>query len=222
MEVVKVYGTAYLIHDQSKGILIDPGMVGGEDRIRKKIIELGIQIPLIFLTHTHYDHTGCAEAVRGMTGAKVMVSEKEASCLGNGYTPIPKGTGSFGNMLVKAGHLLDAKRQYYTPVTKGIVAVDGCASLKDDGFDADVVPLGGHTAGSIGLKAGDHFFAGDTVFHIGGVFYPPFADFTDDIPAAWKTIINSGSEWIYPGHGTGFHVSQLEKQYKARFAASSG
>ena len=95
MHVKRLMGTSWLVYDDGRGILIDAGLRTYERALLKKVSDLGIDIPLIFLTHTHYDHTGCAEALRKATGANVIVSEKEAAFLRSGHTPVPKGTGVF-------------------------------------------------------------------------------------------------------------------------------
>ena len=67
------------------------------------------------------------------------------------------------------------------------------------------------------FEIGDDFFAGDTVFGIGSLIYPPFADHPEEFPAAWCTILDSGAKCIYPGNGKPFLAAELEKQYAKRF-----
>jgi glyoxylase-like metal-dependent hydrolase (beta-lactamase superfamily II) len=107
--------------------------------------------------------------------------------------------------------------EYYDAVTQGIVSVDEEGDLVEFGFDAKVIPLGAHTAGSIGLHIGDYFFAGDTVFGIGGMLYPPFADCPEEIRTAWEKIISSEAKYICPGHGRMITREQLERQYHSRY-----
>ena len=183
-----------------------------------KIDELNINIPLILLTHTHYDHTGCVEALRKATGAKVVVSAKEAAYLRRGHTPVPKGTSFWSEALSRAAHAFQSdKREHYTPVESGIIEIDAETSVEEWGFDARVLPLGGHTAGSIGLLIGDHFFAGDTVFGIGHIVYPMFANFPEQIQSVWEVIIGSEAKYICPGHGRMLKMRQLEGHYTKRY-----
>jgi glyoxylase-like metal-dependent hydrolase (beta-lactamase superfamily II) len=218
MRVIKLHGTVWALADDEKGILIDAGLSGQEEALLKKVHSLGLKIPLIFLTHTHYDHTGCVEAFRKATGAKVIVSAKESGCLRQGYTPVPKGTGRLSCLISRAGHKLDAKhREHYTPVTQDIIEISERMSLEPYGFHAQVWPLGAHTEGSIGLVAGDYFFAGDTVFGIGHIVYPLFANFPQQISSVWQTIIDSGAKYVCPGHGRMLHLAELQRHYQKRF-----
>lgn len=217
MNISRVKGTAWLVHDDDNAILIDTGMQRDAKTILKKIKKLGVTLNLIFLTHTHYDHTGSAEQIRCATGAKVAVSAHEADFLRAGYTLIPKGTGLLSKFIGKAGHTVDSQhREHYPPVTQDIIEINDKQTLSEYGFDAQVVPLGAHSIGSIGLHIGDHFFAGDTIFGIGGAMYPLFADYAQDLPAAWKTMLDSDAKYIYPGHGRKLNLSELKKFYNKK------
>ena len=219
MNVEKLKGTAWIAYENGRGILVDAGLSGDRDKILAKIDSLNIEIPLILLTHTHYDHTGCAETLRKKTGAKVIVSAKEAVYLRRGHTPVPKGTSFWGNALSRAAHALQSqKREHYTPVESGIIEIEQQISLEEWGFDARVIPLGGHTDGSIGLLIGDHFFSGDTVFGIGRIVYPMFANFPGQIQSVWDVIIGSEARYICPGHGRMLTMGELQRHYTKQFA----
>lgn len=220
MESVRVGKTAWLALENNRGILIDAGMGCEGAGILKRIRKIGVQVPLIFLTHTHYDHAGSAEMLRNALSASVVVGEKEAEWLRNGYTPVPKGTDALGRFLSRAaqsGHQPEI-REHYDPVSGDIMEAGEKDTLEAYGFSAVYIHLGGHSAGSMGLSIGDHFFAGDTVFGIGNP-YPHFADLPDDIPAAWRKIIGSGAKYVCPGHGRMIKVDALKKEYTRRFGA---
>lgn len=218
MNILRVKGTAWLAYKDDKGILIDTGIRRNAKQIIRKIEALGIKVPIIFLTHTHYDHVGSAEELRAALGAIVVVGEKEANCLRTGHTPVPKGTLAITRLIGRAGHDIDAKRrEYYKPVQEDIVEIHEQQSLNEYGIDGTAYPLGGHSAGSIGLKIDEHFFGGDNVFGILGTIYPIFADYEDEIEAAWKTILDSGAEKIYPGHGHIISGKMLKRRYNARY-----
>lgn len=218
MNVTRVLGTIWLVHDGKRGIIVDAARKGHTNAIRSRIEPLGLTIPLLFLTHTHYDHSGCAAALQKHMRAKVIVGAAEADCLKNGYTPVPKGTHVISRIISNTGHKLTSKQtEHYEAVTQNIIPIDAERDLSEFGFDGKVVPLGGHTNGSIGLHMGDHFFSGDTVFGIGGGLYPPFADCPNDIHTAWERILTTGAKYICPGHGRMLMREQLEKQYQARY-----
>lgn len=218
MNIMNTGGTSWLVYENGNGILIDTGKQPDGFNIIKRIKGLNINITLIFLTHTHYDHTGGAEAVRQAFHTPVAVSAEEMDMLQNGYTPVPNGTGRFGRTLVNTIRAVSSEsRAHYRPLSEGIMEIKSSGPLTGFGFDLDVYHLGAHTNGSIGLKVGDAFFAGDVVFGIGSIVYPPFADKPDEFADAWSSILKSGSKMVYPGHGRPVTISRLEKEYSKRF-----
>ena len=220
MEVIRAGGTAWLAYEDGRGILVDGGLRADGAGILKRIRALNVQVPLIFLTHTHYDHTGGVEALRSALGAKVMVGESEAAYLRQGHTPVPRGVNAFTRFLSRAAHSVQSKtREHYAPVTQDIAEAGESGALEAYGFDAQYVHLGAHSAGSTGLYIGEYFFTGDTVFGIGGTIYPPFADLPDEISAAWCRIVDSGAKYICPGHGRMVKMETLKKEYNRRFGA---
>lgn len=220
MNIIHLGGTSWPAYENGKGILIDAGKNTNARHIIKRIRTLGLKIPLIFLTHTHYDHARGVEAVRQATGAKVVAGAEELDALKSGYTPVPAGTGRLGRFIVRIAHLLEAvSRDHYPSVREDVIAITEAGELEGFGFDLHVYRLGAHSAGSIGLKIGDAFFAGDTVFGIAGRIYPPFADLPDEFPAAWSAILGSGAKRVYPGHGKPFSITALDRQYRKRFTA---
>jgi glyoxylase-like metal-dependent hydrolase (beta-lactamase superfamily II) len=218
MNIVRAGGTAWLVYENGCGILIDAGSRKDGAIILRRIHSLSIAIPLLFLTHTHYDHTGGVRAVLEATGAAVAVGTAEVPMLRAGYTPVPAGTGRFGRFVVCAAkHLSHESRAHYCPIDGNILRADEDALPEVAGFDMQVYPLGAHTIGSIGLRIGNAFFAGDVVFGFGHLIYPPFADRTEEFSSAWRTILDSGATMIYPGHGRPFPIERLERAYSKRF-----
>ena len=218
MTVQRLVGTSWLVHDGDNGIVVDAARKGRIEAFKRRILPLKLTIPLLLLTHTHYDHAGSARALQLYTGAKVVVGAAEAECLRQGNTPVPRGTHPLTRLISGAGHnVVPVQTEHYEPVTHDIIAADAVLSLCEFGFEATVLPLGAHTKGSIGLHIGDYFFSGDTVFGMGSTLYPPFADCPDDIKAAWETILKTEAALICPGHGPILSREKLEKKYLERF-----
>lgn len=218
MKVERLVGTVWVVYDDEKGVIIDGAKKLNEKMLLCKVKKLGVKIEYILLTHTHYDHTGCVEALRKATGAKVVVGKQEAQCLRDGHTNVPKGTNAFSRMIGNAGHNSAPKAvEFYSPVTQDIIEISEKTTIELDGMDITAMPLGAHSVGSVGYKIGDHFFAGDVVFGIAHIVYPLFADFEDDIEPAWDKVINCGAKHIYPGHGRRLTMEYFKKKCSKRF-----
>jgi glyoxylase-like metal-dependent hydrolase (beta-lactamase superfamily II) len=217
MNIIKIKGTSWLAYEDGKGILIDTGMSYCSKAILNKITSLKLSIPVIFMTHTHVDHAGSLLEVQKASIADIVVSSKEADNIRSGQGPSAVGFTFIGKI---AGKLLNAHdkggRKQFDPVTGNISEIKGAQPL-GYGFNAEVIPLGAHTEGSIGLKIGDYFFAGDTVFHINRISVPILAYKPDEIKTAWETILNSGAKYVCPGHGKMFGIDKLERLYKKKF-----
>lgn len=219
MNVARLAGTSWLVHDGHRGIVVDAGRKRRIGVFERRLRPLGLELPLLLLTHTHFDHAGSAQALCGYTGAAVMVGAAEADSLRQGYTPIPRPLCLWSRTVAAVGrNLLPRQTEHYEAVTARIVAVDAARDLAEYGFDAKVIPLGAHTQGSIGLLIDGYFFAGDTVYGIGGALFPPFADCPEGIGTAWETILRTGAMYICPGHGPVIPREKLRKKYEKLFA----
>jgi glyoxylase-like metal-dependent hydrolase (beta-lactamase superfamily II) len=68
-------------------VVIDSGLKPDAARLMSQIAALGLdakRIRAILLTHVHGDHTGGADSVRSITGAKVYIGSKDAAALRKG------------------------------------------------------------------------------------------------------------------------------------------
>ena len=77
----------YLITTSQGHILINTGLPGSETMIRSHVEALGFKfadIKILLATHAHFDHVGAMAAIKSMTGAKMMIDEKDASILADG------------------------------------------------------------------------------------------------------------------------------------------
>jgi len=77
----------YLITTPQGNILINTGLAASGEQIRNNIETLGFKfadIKILLTTQAHYDHMGAMAAIKKMTGAQLMVNEKEADVLATG------------------------------------------------------------------------------------------------------------------------------------------
>lgn len=78
---------SYLITTPAGHILINTGIPGSDTMIRRHVEALGFKfsdIRILLATHAHFDHVGAMAAVKRMTGAKLMIEEKDAPLLADG------------------------------------------------------------------------------------------------------------------------------------------
>ena len=85
---VGTYELACFLITTTKGnILINTGLASSASQIKNNIEALGFKfsdIKILLTTQAHYDHVGAMAAVKKMTGAQLMVDEKDAAVLEDG------------------------------------------------------------------------------------------------------------------------------------------
>jgi metallo-beta-lactamase class B len=77
----------YLVTTTKGNILINTGLAGSASQIKNNIETLGFKFTdtkILLTTQVHYDHVGAMASIKNMTGAKVMVDEKDAAVLADG------------------------------------------------------------------------------------------------------------------------------------------
>ncbi len=77
----------YLIATSQGNILINTGLAASAAQIKNNIETLGFQFAdtkILLTTQAHYDHMGAMAAIKKLTGAQLMVDEKEADVLATG------------------------------------------------------------------------------------------------------------------------------------------
>lgn len=77
----------YLITTTEGNILINTGLAASAPQIKSNIETLGFQFAdtkILLTTQAHYDHMGAMAAIKKMTGAQLMVDEKDADVLNTG------------------------------------------------------------------------------------------------------------------------------------------
>ena len=210
VEVHKVSGAAfdgnvYLILDK-RPILVDAGMMAAPTlRNIKKFIDPA-KIEMIVLTHCHHDHSGAAPELKAVTGARLLLSEKEE--------------GAVGDDLATVAHLFGQQAPAYEvdeTLKEGMVLDTGEWKL-------EVMETPGHSTGSLCLyePRAKVLFSGDTVFPDGNIGRTDmYGGSTPDLVASIERLTGLDVEIMYPGHMeiTGRDVKR-QIQMSLRFAKS--
>ncbi|MEO0107268.1 MAG: MBL fold metallo-hydrolase, partial [candidate division WOR-3 bacterium] len=187
------------IHNRKTGIIIDPGFTENEaDSLIKKIKGLAYEIPMVILTHCHFDHiSGCANL------KKEFKSEIYCHRLDEEKLLDPQKSGAIffglsGNPLKPDGYLEDGQ----------VIEING-NTLK-------IIHTPGHTSGGISVLLNDRYlFSGDTIFK-DGIGRTDLYDGDYDMEiASIKSKILTLPEGvvIYPGHGPATTVKDERKNF---------
>ena len=195
---------AFLLENEHGLYLVDAGVPASTDRILQEIRNRGKPLRLIFITHAHFDHYGCAAAVRAKTDAPIAIHTADAQEMTQGRTPIGSVRGR-ARLLAPALPLI--ARMHNKPTTPDLLLQDG-AQLDDFGLPAYLLHTPGHTPGSSCLivkdeEAGICAFVGDLIT---GGYHPHvqhlFADDWAQIPTSLERLQTLTPDWVYPGHGS--------------------
>ncbi|HTE33429.1 MAG TPA: subclass B3 metallo-beta-lactamase [Chryseolinea sp.] len=77
----------YLVSTKEGSVLINTGLASSASQIKTNIETLGFRfsdVKILLTTQAHYDHVGALAAIKKMTGARLMVDEKEVEVLASG------------------------------------------------------------------------------------------------------------------------------------------
>ncbi len=211
--------SSYLIYRPGEAILVDSGSSGSEEKILEDLQRLGLeplQLKLLVLTHSHFDHAGSAGRLKELTGCKVMVHSSEAERLRKGYSPIPPGTRWKAKLLVGVGRIF-ARRLMNFPGAEPDLLVDESFDLEAFGFPGKVIHAPGHTFGSmVVLMEGGELIAGDTLFGVENKqHFPPFAEDLNALVNSWKYIRELPVKTFYPAHGRYFSRDSFLAEYES-------
>ena len=188
-----MYGTnCYIVGDEStkEGLIIDPG--SDANQILNQVKELGLDIKLIVLTHTHMDHTGALAEVKAATGAEVAVHTDDAATL-QSRSPFQ----SSPQALPSPDRLLK-----------------GGDSIEMGKLRLLVLHTPGHSPGGICLLGEGVVFSGDTLFNssIGRTDFPGGSHPQILNSIHTKLMVLPDTTIVYPGHGPESTIGDERKQ----------
>ena len=209
--------TIYAIRGEGV-ILIDGGDPHKVANFVKGIAKASIrpeEIQLIVLTHGHWDHIGSAKDIKELTGAEVLLHQRDMHFLDQAHATQPPGLTTWGKIII-------ALLKLYSPFIRipafevDIVAGDEEISLAEYGIPGKVIPTPGHSWGSVSvLLEGGEVFVGDLAMNaLPTRFTPGLPIFGDDIRLvveSWRKLLDMGARTVYPAHGKPFPADVMRK-----------
>lgn len=204
----------YLIKTNELKILVDSGTSKNYSNLRKKLsveLEKNSTIDYHVLTHTHYDHAGNSSSIKNDFRSKIIVHEKEAEWIKEGFTRLPKGTSWLFKLISNSGNKYAKSIGKYEPAKPDIL-VNNNLDLHPN---IKIIHTPGHTIGSISIIVDDEIaIVGDTLF---GIFknkiFPPFADNVVELYKSWELLLKTKCKLFLPGHGKPIKKDKFERLF---------
>lgn len=150
----------YIVDRSGKRIMIDSGNPGDEQVFETMMQEQGISpdsIDYLILTHAHIDHAGTAAYFQKKWGIPVIGGRDEQPLLDReGQADIcPTG------LLAELIRWIGEGRRY--PSLQLDIPIEAEMDLAEFGIDGRILPLSGHTPGSLVITFDDQAFVGDLI-----------------------------------------------------------
>ena len=143
---------AFLIKSGNKNVLIDTGSKKDMPALEAALAKEGVSIEnlnTVIITHGHNDHAGLAAEIKRRSKAVLIAGEKDIGLIHAGHDEELKPTNLMGRIL---------KRWAIDPVYEGFspdVLVNATLDLRPYGIAGQVVPMPGHTPGSLVILLDD-------------------------------------------------------------------
>ena len=206
-----IEANCYLVADEAskEGMIIDPG--ADAPVILKRILQLGLKIKYIVLTHSHFDHVSAAGAVKKATGATLAAHEADVKSLNDGLLARLAGKlRRYGfdmaillQNAVEAAILARLAGIVSEKVPPPDVLLKGWETLSIGKLDFTVLHVPGHSPGGIALYGADAIFSGDSLFEmsIGRTDLPggSYDQLIDSLNC--RLLVLDDDIKVYPGHG---------------------
>ena len=201
---VKLGGSnSYLIKCNNGYILVDTGLKGAGEKLKKKLVELESvpgDIRLIILTHSHYDHIQGLDEIKKLTGAPVAMHKDELTLFGQDSLKNNESTFLF-RMIIKIFSRITPDTDVV--MVKSDIFIPDEMNLIEYGLNANIIHTPGHTPGSVCILTDDcQCIAGDTLFDMfPGTHYPIIVYDKIKLADTYKKLDKLNPDVFYPGHG---------------------
>jgi len=195
------WSNVYLVRKPDAAILIDAGSPQDRDALVAALAARGVTpslLKVVVVTHAHADHAGCARWLQTQ-GAQIVLGAGDLAVAARGSNDPLHATKLLGALLAP---VFMFPFEPFTPE----VAVEHELALADRGFpEIHVVPVPGHTPGSLAAVLGSEVFSGDLVKGdlVGDAHTPSEHLYQADRLADHRSLaalLTRGVTRLYPGH----------------------
>ena len=176
----------YIVETDHAAVVIDPGYM--EKQLTAYVASNPNKIKFILLTHRHFDHLNAANALRKMTGAKIVIHELDEGGLYSDLLSLASMAGGF------YGHA--------DPDAHADVYVDEGDTVTAGEMVFSVLYTPGHSEGGVCYLCGNTLFSGDTLFKgsIGRTDFPSSSN--QEMRESLDRLCTLPDDTVvYPGHG---------------------
>lgn len=204
--------TCYVLRGTQGDLLIDTGL----PQLRKPMQEWlrAYKIRWVFLTHAHPDHDWNAAAMQ-KNGAKLLLSvldrDLRRNFLSQRVMPTSKRYAVRNVMQCIGGGIIKSPPYdadlYFSEADSGL--------LRTLGFDAEIIPLPGHTYGSCGILSKGVLYCGDAFTMIfGKPELTPHAVSPQMALDSLRVIAELHPDWLACGHGLPVRYADAEPEIR--------
>ena len=204
------WSNVYLIRKPGAAVLVDAGSPSDRDALAAALAarDVALSVKAVVVTHAHADHAGCARWLQTQ-GAQVVLGAGDVAVAARGENDPLHATNLLGALLAP---VFMFPFDGFTPD----VAVDHEIDLADRGFpELHVLPVPGHTPGSIAVVLGTEAFSGDLLK--GGLVVGPETPSehiyqTDRLAdhRALAALLDRGVTRLYPGHSGPLDATEVK------------
>jgi hydroxyacylglutathione hydrolase len=216
-------GDSFILFDTGGHTIMDKQFSNRRETLERELEKAGCKpgnLKLVVLTHGDNDHTANAAFIRDKYTTKIAMHAGDVELVENPVIEKVMESFRYKSLIYKVVFVFMKKLiqrvslkmlvnfERFTPD----VYVDEGYSLQEYGFEAKVLHIPGHTAGSIGvLTANGDLIAGDTFTNMSKPDFAPNAYDFKILAASVDRLKAMDIKTVHPGHGTPFETKQLKK-----------
>lgn len=216
-------GDSFILFDTGGHTVMDKQFTNKRESLEKELEKAGCKpgnLKLVILTHGDNDHAANASFIRDKYKTKIAIHSGDLELVENPGIEKVMESFRYKSLIYKIVFRLMKKLIKKVSLKilndfekfKPDIFIDEDYSLLEYGFDAKILHIPGHTAGSIGvLTAKGDLIAGDTFTNINKPDIAPNAYDFKALAASVDRLKTMDIKTVYPGHGKPFEAKQLKK-----------